>query len=221
MSADTAAAPASLPAESSTTNSTTTTTTTAHEQDVIQRTEDGRHLLKAEWTLWFMHRAPGQKITDYEGAIKKIGSFGTIEDYWAVYSHLKRANDLPNISDYHMFRKGVRPVWEDEANVQGGKWICRLKKGLASRYWEQLIMAVISEQFNVGDEICGLVVSVRHSEDILSIWNRTSTDTETNLKIRDTIKRVLGLPLETVMEYKSHNDAIQDNSSFRNTAVYK
>jgi translation initiation factor 4E len=82
-------------------------------------------------------------------------------------------------------------------------------------------MAVISEQFNVGDEICGLVVSVRHSEDILSIWNRTSTDTETNLKIRDTIKRVLGLPLETVMEYKSHNDAIQDNSSFRNTAVYK
>lgn len=38
-----------------------------------------------------------------------------------------------------MFRQGVRPVWEDAANINGGKWIVRLKKGLASRYWENLV----------------------------------------------------------------------------------
>jgi translation initiation factor 4E len=212
----------------STTTATTATTetpianpTTTEEKKDVALSPDGKHLLKSEWTLWFMHREPGQKITDYEKAIKKIGSFGTVEDFWAVYSHLRRPNDLPNVSDYHMFRKGVRPVWEDEANVKGGKWICRLKKGLVGRYWEKLVMAVIGEQFNVGDEICGLVVSVRHAEDIISIWNRTSSDEKTNLKIRDTVKQILGLPMDTIMEYKSHNDAMQDNSSFRNTAVYK
>lgn len=43
----------------------------------------------------------------------------------------------------------------------GGKWIIRLRKGLASRCWENLILAMLGEQFMVGEEICGAVVSVR------------------------------------------------------------
>ena len=50
---------------------------------------------------------------------------------------------------------------QDEANKMGGKWIIRLKKGLASRCWENLILAMLGEQFMVGEEICGAVVSVR------------------------------------------------------------
>ena len=38
----------------------------------------------------------------------------------------------------------------------------RLKKGLASRAWENLVLAIIGEQFDVGNEICGAVVSVRY-----------------------------------------------------------
>lgn len=37
-------------------------------------------------------------------------------------------------------------------------------------------MAVIGEQFgSLGSEICGIVVSVRYHEDILSLWTRTGT----------------------------------------------
>jgi Eukaryotic initiation factor 4E len=52
--------------------------------------------------------------------------------------------------------------WQDEANHAGGKWIIRLKKGLASRCWENLILAMLGEQFMVGEEICGAVISVRY-----------------------------------------------------------
>lgn len=38
---------------------------------------------------------------------------------------------------------------------------------------------------------------------------------------RDTIKKVLSLPADTVMEYKSHNDALKDRSSFRNTDIFR
>ncbi|KAF9128626.1 Eukaryotic translation initiation factor 4E type 2 [Mortierella sp. 14UC] len=179
------------------------------------------HPLHFNWVFWFMHRPPGSKITNYEGAMKKIATFGSIEDFWAVYSHLRRPHELPNVSDYHLFRQGVRPVWEDPANINGGKWIVRLKKGLASRYWENLIMAVIGDQFDVGSEICGIVLSIRGAEDILSIWNQSSQGGRTNLKIRDTMKRVLSLPADTIMEYKTHNDALKDNSSFRNTDVFR
>jgi len=60
-----------------------------------------------------------------------------VEEFWSIYSHLHRPASLPNICDYHLFKEGVRPVWEDTPN--GGKWIVRLKKGLASRYWENLV----------------------------------------------------------------------------------
>ncbi|KAG2236391.1 hypothetical protein INT48_008373 [Thamnidium elegans] len=175
------------------------------------------HALRYGWVFWFMHRSPGEKITNYEAAMKKIATFNTVEEFWAVYSHLRRPSDLPNISDYHLFKQGVRPVWEDQVNINGGKWIVRVKKGLASRYWESLVLAIIGDQFDVNDEICGAVLSIRGSEDIISVWNKTSSNAKINLKIRDTIKKHLSLPSETTMEYKTHNDALRDNSSFRNT----
>ncbi|KAF0387542.1 eukaryotic translation initiation factor 4E [Gigaspora margarita] len=179
------------------------------------------HPLHFTWVFWFMHRSPGSKILNYESSMKKIAAFSSIEDFWAVYSHLRRPHELPNISDYHLFKQGVRPVWEDDTNINGGKWIVRLKKGLASRYWESLVMAVIGDQFDVGTEICGAVLSIRSSEDILSLWNQSAHEGRINLKIRDTMKRVLNLPSETIMEYKTHNDALKDNSSFRNTDVFR
>ncbi|KAJ1812930.1 hypothetical protein LPJ75_003412 [Coemansia sp. RSA 2598] len=179
------------------------------------------HPLRFGWTFWFMHRAPGQKIDDYEAAMIKIASFATVEGFWAVYSHLKRPDRVPTITDYHMFRQGVRPVWEDPANVNGGKWMVRLRKGLSPRMWEKLAMAVVGDAFCVGDEICGIVLSIRNSEDIISLWNRTALDTKTNALIRDTMKAAMGLPPECVVEYKAHNDSLKDNSSFRNTDVYK
>lgn len=51
--------------------------------------------------------------------------------------------------------------FQDESNARGGKWVLRIRKGLASRCWENLILAMLGEQFMVGDEICGAVVSLR------------------------------------------------------------
>ncbi|XP_075535851.1 eukaryotic translation initiation factor 4E type 2-like isoform X2 [Dermacentor variabilis] len=118
------------------------------------------------------------------------------------------------------FSLGSTAFFLDEANRTGGKWIVRLRKGLASRCWENLILAILGEQFMVGEEVCGAVVSVRFQEDIVSIWNRTASDSQTTLRIRDTLRRVLNLPVNTVMEYKTHTDSLRDNSSFRNTDIF-
>ncbi|XP_061091606.1 eukaryotic translation initiation factor 4E family member 2 related sequence 1 isoform X2 [Conger conger] len=142
-----------------------------------------------------------------------------VEQFWKFYSHLVRPGDLTGHSDFHLFKEGIKPMWEDEANKNGGKWIIRLRKGLASRFWENIILAMLGEQFMVGEEICGVVVSIRFQEDILSIWNKTANDQVTTSRIRDTLRRVLNLPPNTIMEYKTHNDSLKDNSSFRNTKI--
>ena len=98
----------------------------------------------------------------------------------------------------------------------------RLKKGLASRYWEEVILALIGCQFTgiPSDEVCGAVVSIRYSEDIVSVWNKTN-DREITDRLRDGIKRVLQLPGFVHMEYKPHETSLADKSSFRNTQVWK
>jgi len=179
------------------------------------------HPLQFTYVFWYSRRSTGKvSQLSFDQNLKKIGAFASVEQFWTYYSHMVRPSELNGHSDYHLFKDGIRPMWEDDANHAGGKWIIRLKKGLASRCWENLILAMLGEQFMVGDEICGAVISARYQEDILSLWNRTAVDHTTTCRIRDTLKRVLNLPPSTVMEYKTHTDSLKDNSSYRNTDVF-
>uniref|UniRef100_UPI00398E8A93 eukaryotic translation initiation factor 4E type 2 isoform X2 n=1 Tax=Pristiophorus japonicus TaxID=55135 RepID=UPI00398E8A93 len=140
--------------------------------------------------------------------------------YNYTFWYSRRTPGRPTSSQsYEQNVKQIGTFASDEANKNGGKWIIRLRKGLASRCWENLILAMLGEQFMVGEEICGAVVSVRFQEDIISIWNKTASDQATTARIRDTLRRVLNLPPNTIMEYKTHTDSIKDNSSFRNTKI--
>ncbi|PVV01705.1 hypothetical protein BB560_003865 [Smittium megazygosporum] len=195
--------------------------TSATVNQIDAPTTPNSHPLQYSWTFWYMHREPGQKIVDYEASTIKIGSFFTVEEFWNVYTHTIRPNDMPIILDLHLFRFGVRPVWEDEMNINGGKWMIRIKKGLASRLWERLVLGIIGNQFEHFDQVCGAVLSIRNSEDIISLWNKTAHDAAINISIRDSIKSILGISHDTIMEYKAHNDSLRDNSSFRNTDIYK
>ncbi len=100
-----------------------------------------------------------------------------------MFVHLKKPSTLPSVSDYHVFKEGIRPVWEDEENKRGGKWIMRLKKGVVDFYWQELLMALVGDWFmEAREEVCGFVLSVRSGEDVLSIW--TKNDGGRNIKIR-------------------------------------
>ncbi|KLU88390.1 translation initiation factor eIF4E3 [Magnaporthiopsis poae ATCC 64411] len=172
-----------------------------------------RHTLRTPWVFWF--RPPISKANgyiEYEKTLHAMAEVGTAEDFFSVYAHLKRPSALPLVSDYHLFRKGVRPIWEDDENRKGGKWIVRLKKGVADRYWEDLLFAIVGDQFSdASEEVCGAVLSVRNGEDILSVWVRR--DGGKVVKIRETLKRVVGFPPDTKVEWKSHEGSIQQRSA--------
>ncbi|CAL1715243.1 unnamed protein product [Somion occarium] len=195
------------------------------------------HPLRNTWVFWFrQHRAPGNKITNYEEGIKKISAFSSVESFWSLWTHLYPPSGLLPTTDYLLFHSGIRrPVWEDPLNIGGGKWIIRLKKGVADRLWEDLVLAVVGDQFDdvtegreatakdkggadpngEWPEICGCTISVRQNEDIITLWNKVEGDAKVKERISATIRRVLNLPLTTHMEYKSNNDSMQDKSSFR------
>ena len=120
--------------------------------------EDQTHPLQFPWTFTYFKKMANK---GYEENTSTLGTTKTVrarqghsrkqpllskvappqvEDFWRLYVHLRRPiDDRPTVCDYHVFREGIKPMWEDETNVNGGKWIVRLKKGVAARYWEDLV----------------------------------------------------------------------------------
>ncbi|KAK3299334.1 translation initiation factor eIF 4e-like domain-containing protein [Chaetomium fimeti] len=171
------------------------------------------HQLRSSWVFWF--RPPISKANgfiEYEKTLHPIATVDSVEHFFKVYQHLKRPSTLPLVSDYHLFKKGIRPIWEDEENKNGGKWVVRLRKGVADRYWEDLLLAIIGDQFGeAGEEVCGVVLSVRNGEDILSIWARANG--QRVLKVRETMRRILSFPPDTKLEWKSHDSSLQQRTA--------
>jgi len=92
---------------------------------------------------------------------------------------------LQPTTDYILFHIDVkRPVWEDPLNKDGGKWIIRLRKGVADVLWENLVLALIGDQFDEEDRVCGCVLSVRSQEDIISVWHQDEKDAVAKEHIR-------------------------------------
>lgn len=62
-----------------------------------------------------------------------------------MYCHLARPSELPPTTDLHLFKSGIRPMWEDPANTRGGKWVCILQSTIYLGYFIYNLSLNISE----------------------------------------------------------------------------
>ncbi|KAF9446999.1 translation initiation factor eIF4e [Macrolepiota fuliginosa MF-IS2] len=117
---------------------------------------------------------------DYEAGLTVIGEFNTVEAFCRYFNWLKPPSKLEKNSNYHLFKTGIKPMWEDPANANGGKWVLTMKNSpeLLDRCWSWLAMALVGEELEDGDEICGAVVSLRTKVDRIQLWTRSKDDVE-------------------------------------------
>ncbi|GKT84619.1 eukaryotic translation initiation factor 4E-4 [Colletotrichum tofieldiae] len=175
-------------------------------QPVSTRTSS--ETLRYEWVTWCRPPQPkGQPYQEYAKSLTPMIHCNTVEEFWVGYPHLKRPSELSVGWEYHFFKRGIRPIWEDEENRSGGKWVLRLKKGIVDRYWEDTVFALLGEAFiDASEEVCGGVVSVRNGEDIISIWTRSTGG-------RRNVEGVPQVPPNTQFEFKSHDESIQHRAA--------
>nr|XP_018266437.1 uncharacterized protein I303_00412 [Kwoniella dejecticola CBS 10117]OBR88595.1 hypothetical protein I303_00412 [Kwoniella dejecticola CBS 10117] len=135
----------------------------------------GRHPLRQDWSISYVHRPPGAKV-DYEKEIRKVATFGSIESFLHLYSHITPPNELPPVTDILVFESRIkRPgVWEEMRD--GGKFTIRLVHPITPLLFENLLLALIADQFEETDHVVGCVLSVRQTEDILSVWVEEEND---------------------------------------------
>lgn len=170
-----------------------------------------KHPLQFEWTLWYQEM---DRSKNWEDTLNEVTSFSTVEDFWSLYNHIKSPSDIKVGSDYSLFKKGIRPMWEDEGNKRGGRWMLNIARGQRQeldKYWLDTILCLIGEAFENAEEICGAVVNVRPKGDKIAIWTANYNNRDAVMSIGRIYKERLGLKF--AITYHLHKDTMVKASS--------
>lgn len=137
---------------------------------------EGDGKLYRTWSLWYLipdrYHIGGNDWTDF---LHELNTFDTIEGMWETLNSIGRAASLPKGSRFYIFRKGVRPLWEDRAN-KGGKLIsiehpiANAKKQKISDRWTDLVLSVLGETIANSDIINGVEFTVRKGTYNTCVW---------------------------------------------------
>ena len=162
--------------------------------------------LKSRYVFWYRISEDIPKTTIdkkvYENQVIKIAEFETIEDFWAIFQHLRKPDSCRPGIQFQLFRSDIKPIWEDENNKNGGKVTIKLRKDFTTIIWEEMIFALIGDVLpeNIKNEINGIVVASRKDFNKLEIWFKTWDINKNNI-IEGTIKDLLQIPPEVTLEF--------------------
>lgn len=93
-----------------------------------------KHPLQYMWTLW--HRpAGGRGNVDWKASLLNIQNCSTVEDFWYMINSAPSVETMKADNDYHLFREGIMPAWEDPANEKGCSLIVNCSDKQASSFW--------------------------------------------------------------------------------------
>lgn len=105
---------------------------------------DSQYYFGHAWTFWHdKHALSG----DYEGRLTLLqDDIMTVKLFWEVVNSfpLQRLGFKDSV---HFFKRGVKPVWEDPRNVNGGAWTFRVPKERTDQFWKELLVLAVGEEF--------------------------------------------------------------------------
>jgi translation initiation factor 4E len=197
------------------------------------------------------------KGDNWNDLLKEVITFNSVEEFWGVYvcfslphqlylgkltriqNNIAPTSELALKSDYHLFKEGVRPEWEDVQNKHGGKWSYQFREKRAvpiDELWLHVMLAAIGETLEEEDdgELMGVVVNVRKGFYRIGVWTRTigksipgggdgdvaggkgrsvEKGKEVLLNIGRKFKELLKLPTSEVVEFSGHTDAAHSGST--------
>lgn len=179
---------------------------------VFKSTEDFSvvHPLTSSWTLWYV-KPPTAAKEDWKDLLTKVVTVTSVEEFWGTYNNLPKVSELPQRSDYALFKTGVRPEWEDSQNASGGKWVYQFKdhKAPIDDIWLNVLLGVIGGTMDTTQdpdvsineqEINGVFVNVRKAGIRFNIWTKS--------KNLDKLKPI-GLRFKSLISINNQADEVE------------
>lgn len=156
------------------------------------------HSLTCEWSLWYYEKENGKS---WDECFHEVAVCKSIEEFWILFNSIKLPTDIQDGCNYALFRSAVRPMWEDEQNRNGGRWIITLDKRVdndeVNRLWLDTLVLILEDQLTEPSSICGVIFQNRWKYSKIAIWVSKSTPQEfvrreiqTKLRLTDSVQCV-------------------------------
>ena len=136
--------------------------------------------------------------------IIKIGDASNVSEFWQIFQHLKKPNQCPIGADYHLFKKGIIPMWEDDMNKNGGKLSVLLTWKYSNVIWEEAAFNFAKGLLPHFEYINGIVISMRAKFAVLSFWIKTNTNSAVE-QIRNALSGILQAPSPNCIDFIPFN----------------
>jgi translation initiation factor 4E len=173
-------------------------------QDEAELAKTKKTSLEREYSLWALIREQSFHKKKQEGfdpaELQEITSFGTVQDFWMVYQHMRRPTAMPYGTNLHVFVKGIKPVWEDAQLQEGARFTLKMPKSHCSKYWEDLLLAMIGEQMPEG-LVAGVVLNLKPQFDKIAVWITDCNDEKKIAQLKADILKVTQIE-EKEIEYE-------------------
>merc|ERR1719220_2248602 len=174
-----------------------------------------RHPLKHSWTFWYFDMNGG--AASWDENLKKVCDVSTIEDFWAVYHHMQEVAALESGCDYALFKTGIRPMWEDPANKEGGRWLLTLDRFQRMQYlndiWLEIMLYLIGgdrKDDNTDNCINGAVVNIRNRADKVALWLPIADKNQGHgpkiLEVGHELKSRMKIPKHFPINFETHSN---------------
>lgn len=164
--------------------------------------------------ITFIQRLPQTKPINFSDLIIPLASIQNMRELRYILEYLPSFNELTMITDINIFKSPIKPLWEDENNLAGGKYIIKVKRAVGQRLFEKLTV-----NFMNLENVNGIVASIRKQQVMLSVWVRSAADDKKKF-VRE-MRSILNVGYDLIIEFKDNDESLKDNSSFRNTAVFR
>lgn len=109
------------------------------------------------------------------------------------------------------FKKGIKPMWEDSKNLNGAMFCVdverQYKHTKLDRYWLEILIAMIGEQFDENNKfINGVICNVRSRGAKICVWlsKKFPLDSMERKAIKEVIDAKLNLSTSDRLYYTKH-----------------
>jgi hypothetical protein len=130
-----------------------------------------------KWNLWFHYDKNNWSIDGF----KNIYTITNSETFWKLYNNWDTIGGILG-KHYFLMKDNIKPIWEDENNINGGCWSFKILNNVAYEIWEELsILLVCNELLQNKDDCIGLSISIKKNNySVIKIWNKNSYNNSIN-----------------------------------------
>ncbi|CAF3587933.1 unnamed protein product [Rotaria sp. Silwood1] len=166
------------------------------------------HPLENQWSFWYLKNQQGK---DWQDNLMKLATFSYVEEFWALFNHLRVASRLPPSCDYMLFKTSILPCWEDLHNSNGGRWVLYFSKSEQVYLnldvcWLASMLALIGGQYAQDTNyVNGVVLSARKSCDRIALWTSIHHDQQLIFRIGRRMRELINIPRQIHILFELHS----------------